>query len=386
MKILQVSSLFPPHVGGIEHHVEALSNKLVENGHEVTVYTSNVPKSKKHEVISGVEIYRFESFFSPFNNQFIPGLFFKLIKKNRFDVVHVHSHLHISSNITVFSKIFRERPTVLTSHGTVNYEGWKNSINLLYNKTVAKWMLKSVDKIIALSPKHADMLESLGAAHDNITVIPNWIDLNKINLQINTEKLQKFKILHQLSDKNIILFVGGLIPRKGINYLIAAMKYVKPDSVLLIVGGELQGHHGVKKALEQQVKKRGLKNVLFLGRASKEELEHAYAIADVFVLPSLSEGLPLTLLEAMAYKKCAVVTDVPGNSDVIQNGKNGVLVEPANQIQLGEKINYLLETPKIRERFGKNARTDIEEKYNLDIAIKRILDVYEEITEKQNNG
>lgn len=376
MKILQVSSLFPPHVGGIEHHVETLSNKLVEKGHEVTVYTSNVPKSKRHEVINGVEIYRFQSLFSPLNNQFIPGLFFKLISKNRFEIIHVHSHLHISSNIAVFSKIFIKRPIVLTSHGTVNYEGWKNLINVLYNKTMAKWMLKSIDRIIALSSKQADILENLGADSSNITIIPHGIDLSQINLTGDTEK---FKNLYRLNDKNIILFVGGLIPRKGINYLIEAMKYVKFDSVLLIVGGELQGHPGVKEGLEQQVKKLGLKNVLFLGRVSEEDLRCAYVIADVFVLPSISEGLPLTLLEAMAYKKCMIATNIAGNSDVIQNGKNGILVEPENSQKLAEKIDYLLVNEELRKKLGAVARKGIEKKYSWDAAFNKILEVYKEV-------
>jgi glycosyltransferase involved in cell wall biosynthesis len=376
LKILQVSSLYPPHIGGIEHYVEALSNKLVNEGHEVTVYTSNVPKSKKYEIINGVEVYRFKSLFSPLNNQLIPGLFLKLISKNRFDVVHVHSHLHTSSNITVFSNSFRKRPIVLTSHGTVDYNGWKNIINVLYNKTMAKWMLKSVDKIIALSSKQADILENLGANSSTLCIIPHGIDLSQINLTIDTKK---FENLYRVNDKSVILFVGGLIPRKGINYLIAAMKYVKLDSVLLIVGGELQGHPGVKGALEQQVKKLELENVLLLGRVSKEDLERAYAIADVFVLPSISEGLPLTLLEAMAYKKCVIATNIAGNADVIQNGKNGILFEARNSQELAEKIDYLLANVELRKKLGAEARKEIEKNYNWGAAFNRILAVYNRI-------
>ena len=377
MKILQVSPLFPPHVGGIEKHVETLSKKLAEAGHEVTVYTSNVPKSKKHEEVNGVEIYRFNCLFSPLNNQFIPGLFFKLIDKNKFDVVHVHSHLHISSNITCFSNIFKKRPIVLTSHGTVNYEGWKNIVNMLYNKTIAKWMLKSVDKIIALSSKHADILENLGADPSNITIIPHGIDLNQINLTRDTEK---FKSLYELNDKNIVLFVGGLIPRKGINYLIAAMKYVKSDSVLLIVGGELQGHPGVKKALEQQVKELGLeKKVLFLGKLTEQELEQAYLAADLFVLPSLSEVFGLVILEAMSYGKCVIASNILGPSTIIQDNKNGILFEPKNSRELGEKIDYLLANDELRKNLGTAARKEIERNYSWDVTFNKILAVYEEV-------
>lgn len=376
MKILQVSSLFPPHIGGIEHHVWALSNRLAEEGHDVTVYTSNVPKSKKYEVLNGVEIHRLTCLFSPLNNQVIPGLFFKLISKNDFDIIHVHSHLHMSSNMTVFSKMFRKRPIVLTSHGIVEYRGWKNLVKILYNKTMAKYMLKSADKIIALSPTQANILEKLGANHSDITVIPNGIDLNRINLNVNADS---FKDQYQLHNKKIVLFVGGLIPRKGVNYLIDAMKQVKSDCIALIVGGELQGHSGAKISLEEQVRKIGLKNILFLGKVSNEDLEYAYTIADVFVLPSLSEGLPLTLLEAMSYKKCVVVTDIPGNSDVIQDGENGILFEVGNSLDLGKMINYLLTNEELRKKLGMAARKEIEKNYNWNKNFNRILEVYGEV-------
>jgi len=376
LKILQISSLFPPHIGGIEQHVWSLSNRLAEEGHEVTVYTSNISKLKKFEIVNGVKIFRFSCFFSPLNNQFLPGLFFKLISKNGFDIVHVHSHMHISSNIAFFSNIFRNKPIVLTSHGTVTYSNWKNIVNVLYNKTMTRWMLKSADKVIALSPTQAVLLESLGANSKNMTIIPNWIDLNKNKSKINSKN---FKNQHRLNNKKIILFVGGLIQRKGINYLIDAMKYVDSDSILLIVGGEIHGHKGVETSLKEQVKMNNLKNVLFLGRISKEQLECAYSVADIFIIPSLSEGLPFTLLEAMSYKKCVIAADIPGISDVIRNDKNGILFEPRNATQLGEKINYILKNHKIRKKLGENAREDIEKKYSFEVNIKKIIELYEEI-------
>ncbi len=376
MKILQVSSLFPPHIGGIEHHVWSLSKRLAEEGQDVTVYTSNVPKSKKYEVVSGIKIHRFYSLFSPLNNQITPGLFYKLIKENEFDLIHVHSHLHLSTNITVFSNIFSKKPIVLTSHGTVTYLDWKKFINSFYNRTFAKWVLKSADKIIALTSKQADILENLGANRDNITIIPNWIDFNTINSNTNIER---FIELHQLQNKKIILFVGGLISRKGINYLIDAMKYIESDSILLIAGGEIQGHLNVKNLLEKQAKNLGLKNVIFLGRLSKENLECAYTIADVFVLPSLSEGLSLTLLEAMAYGKCVIATDIPGNSDVIQNGKNGILFSTGNSLELAEKIDCLMSNEELRNKMGTAARIEIDKNYNLDNAYNKILEIYTNI-------
>jgi len=376
MKILEVTALYPPHIGGIENHVETLSKNLVELGHDVTVYTSNIPKSKNYEKCTGIEIYRFHCYFSPLNNQFTPGIFLKLIKNNDFDIIHIHSHLHLSSNIAAFANIFKKNSIILTSHGTGNYVGWKNALHILYNKTIGKWMLRSADKIIALTPQQAKILESLGATHDIVDVIPHGIDLNKIELAHN---LDKIKESYGLSGRMVILFVGALIPRKGVNYLIDAMEFVNSDAVLLIIGGELLGNKDFKITLENQVKRKKLENVIFLGRIPQEELELIYAMADIFVLPSLSEGLPLTLLEAMAYKKCVIATNIPGNSDLIINNFNGILYNPRDPLYLSKIINYLLENPTVREKLSKNARADIEKNYSLDVSLKKTLNLYKEV-------
>ena len=92
MKILQVSPYYPPNIGGIQFVVEALSKSLVKTGHEVTVYTSNVPRSRTHENAGGAEIIRFYCPLRTLNNPFLPGLLPKMLFGDRFDVVHVHGY------------------------------------------------------------------------------------------------------------------------------------------------------------------------------------------------------------------------------------------------------------------------------------------------------
>lgn len=377
MNVLQISSLYPPHVGGIENHVETLSRNLVENDNKVTVYTSNIPISKNQEEVNGINIVRFKCYFSPLNNQFIPGLFLEMLKKSDFDLIHVHSHLHISSNISVLANALNDRkPIILTSHGTVNYTGWKNIINSVYNKFISERMFNSVDKTIALTPNQSQILKGMGAKSKNISIIPNGVDLKRINLSLKKENI---KNLYKLDSQNIILFVGGLIPRKGINFLIEAMQYVKPNSILFIVGGEIPGHNKYILKLKEQIKYKNLNNVLFLGRVSQLELDYLYTIADLFVLPSLSEGLPLTLLDAMAYKKCIIASNIPGNADVIANNKTGILVEPKQSLKLAETINSLLNDPFEREMLGENARAEVEKNYDLKKTIKSTIDLYHQI-------
>jgi glycosyltransferase involved in cell wall biosynthesis len=378
MRILQVCQYYPPHIGGIEYHVEALSQKLVEAGHEVVVYTSNVPKSKKHEVIGGVEIYRFNCLFAPLNNPFMPGLFFKLIRSSSFDVIHSHGHFHISSDQAAFANIFMRRPFVLTSHGAIlGYRGWKRVVEVLYSKTVGRWILKSADRVIALTPTQAAMLEELGANPQKLIIIPFWMDMDQVNIHGDAEK---FRSVYKLGDERVVLFVGRLLPIKGLHYLIEAAKWTKTKPTIVIIGGEAPGYPGTKRALDEHVKTLGLDgNVLFPGSFLREDLADAYKAADLFVLPSLGEGLPLVLLEAMAYGKCVIATRVPGNVDVIKDGWNGTLVEPQNSMELAQKIDLLLTDDAARERLGAQARRDIELNYSLDTILSKILNLYCEV-------
>lgn len=378
MRILQVSPHYPPYIGGIEYHVEALSQKLVQAGHEVVVYTSNVPKSKKHEVVAGVEIYRFSCPFAPLNNPFLPGLFFKLIGASDFDVIHAHGHFHMTSNLAALSNIAIRRPLVLTSHGAIlGFRGWKRAMEVVFDATAGKWTLRSADKVIALTPTQASILQALGAQRSQLVAIPIWVDLNQINLHADA---QRFRSSYELGDRKIVLFVGRLLPIKGLQYLIEAVKYAKTGPRIVIIGAEAQGYPGSKRDLEEQAKAWGLGgDIMFLGAFPRNDLAEAYLAADLFVLPSLSEGLPMALLEAMAYGKCVVATRVPGNIDVLKDGWNGTLVEPKNPRELADKIDYLLNDEGMRQGLGARARKDIELNYSSDVILDRILKVYDEV-------
>lgn len=378
MRILQITPYYPPHIGGIEYHVEALSRRLVEAGHEVTVYTSNVPKTKKHEVVDGVEVYRFNCPFAPLNNPIMPWLFLKLIRNSNFDVIHSHGHFHMSSNQVAFCNIFIRRPFILTSHGAIlGYQGWKRALEIVFDKTIGKLTLRAADRVIALTPTQAKMLKDLGADPRRMVVIPLWMDMNQVNPLADAEK---FRDIYKLGDRRIVLFIGRLLPIKGLQYLIEAAKYAETRPAIVIIGDEGPGYPGTKRALEEQVRTLGLdKDIIFTGSFPKEDLAAAYKAADLFVLPSLAEGLPLVLLEAMAFKKCVIATKVPGNIDVIKDGWNGVLVEPKNPRELAEKIDLLLTDSALRERLGAQARRDIELNYSSSKILSEIVGLYQDV-------
>jgi glycosyltransferase involved in cell wall biosynthesis len=378
LRILQIAPFYPPHVGGIEFHVEALSRQLVEAGHEVVVYTSRVPKTTRSETVHGVQVCRFAAPFLPLNNPFMPELLLALLRSEGFDVVHTHGHFQTSSTFAVLSNVFRRRPMVLTCHGAIlEYKGWKRAVEVIFNRSIGRWTLRSVDRVIALTPTQADILQELGAPRGKTVVIPSWVEMPRVDSRVDAEG---FRIAHRLVGRKVVLFVGRLLPVKGLNYLIEAAKQAETRPTVVIIGDEAPGYAGCLESLLQQVKRLELEErVLFLGRFAREDLEAAYEAADLFVLPSLGEGLPMVLLEAMAHGKCAVATDVPGNRDVIKDGWNGALVEARKPVELARKIDALLGDDNLRASLGAQSRRDIGRDYTSDAVMKKILDLYEEV-------
>lgn len=380
LRILQVAPFFPPHVGGIESHVEGLSRKLAEAGHEVVVCTSRVPRSARSGRLDGVEVRRFRVPFSPLNNPLMPSLVLELLRRGDFDVVHTHGHYQASSSAAVLSNVCRRRPMVLTCHGaTLGYSGWKRWVERVFDGTAGRCTLRSADRIIALTPTQSELLRGLGAPAERIVVVPVWVGLPPPERDGGEAA---FRAAHGLADGKVLLFVGRLLPVKGLNYLIEALPLTRTAPVLVVIGGEAPGYPGTLESLVQQVKRLGLeRRVLFLGRFEHEALADAYAAADLFVLPSLGEGLPVALLEAMAHGRCVLATDVPGSRDVVKDGVNGALVPARDPGALAAKIDALLADGDLRARLGAHARRDVERKYAPGPVLDRILEVYRQAIE-----
>ena len=355
----------------------------MEAGHSVTVFTSNVPGTTTHEVIDGVEIHRFRSWFAPLNNPFLPGLAVKLLRYHDFDVIHCHGHFHLSTSFALFSNLFLRKPFVVTSHGaTLALSGWRRGLELAFNKTVGLWTLRSVDKVIALAPSQTEILEVLGAKPDKLSVVPLWIDTEEQQSPTDSEK---FRAAYGLGTRRIVLFVGRILPVKGLVHLIEAASRMETKPAVVIIGDEAPGYAGTEDALVRRVHELSLEDdIFFLGRFSKKDLSMAYAAADVFVLPSLGEGMPLTLLESMAHGKPVVTTNVPGNRDVVDHERNGLLVEARNPAQLAQSIDRLLRDSALRERLAAQALNDVKERYSSDVVLTRLLEIYRQVGHKSD--
>jgi glycosyltransferase involved in cell wall biosynthesis len=171
----------------------------------------------------------------------------------------------------------------------------------------------------------------------------------------------------------VIGVVGRLEEQKGHTYLVTALPDLcraVPDLVVLLIGAGRR-----EEALKRQVHSLGLENkVRFLG--TRRDLPEIYRALDLFVHPSLWEGLPLALLKAMGTGLPVVATRVSGSQEIIVDGFNGRLVAPGNPAALGGAILDLCRSPEMRQRLGAAARRTVAEKYSLDAMLTRLAELY----------
>jgi len=222
------------------------------------------------------------------------------------------------------------------------------------------------------SAKRAAELYNVDVA--KIRVAPNGVDVERFK---PTEDGDALKRRLGLGNKQVVLFVGRLIPRKGLQFLIEAAKHIikeRGDTMFVIVGdGPLKN-----KLTVQLVRTGFVGNFFFLGDVKENLLPRLYNCADVFAFPSIQEGQGIALLEAQASAKPVVAFNVGGVREAIREGEGGLLVERANSEMLAEAVLRLLSDAPLRLRMGTLGREFVLANYTWDICVEKMLKVYHE--------
>jgi glycosyltransferase involved in cell wall biosynthesis len=180
------------------------------------------------------------------------------------------------------------------------------------------------------------------------------------------------------------LFASEIVPRKGVEYLVRAADIIVnqlnyKDILFLLKGKAYEKEYleGIGKLIEDYKLEENVK--MILGYIPLEDVKRLYVASGIYVLPSLEEPCPTSLLEPLACGKPLVGTNVGGIVTMIKEGWNGFLVEPANEKQLAEKIKYLIDHPEEWEEMGKNSRKLAEEEFEWKKIVEKYLEVYEEV-------
>lgn len=385
LRVLMLSDYFYPQIGGgVEKVVYETSKRLAEMGCEVLVITLGKCPSQDNYEVDGIKVCRLPAYdlTESFGLQlcFPKNVFgaFQVAKNFGPDVIHAHNIFFTTSLLAVLLKRVCNKKLVITAHlGDVRKLALVGHLKALaasfYEYSLGIFALASSDKVIAVSESVRDYMLSLGVSPEKVCVIQNGVDLEGF--------------LPAVSDSDAeccnVLFVGRLLPNKGLKYLIEAAELIVAKSSRKIKF-KIVGDGAHKAQFEELVASKGLSDYfVFLGKVPS--ISAIFQDGGIFVRPSLTEGMPLTVLEAMASQLPTVASNVAGTSELVIQNETGLLVESGNVEQLADAILYLVESPELAQRLGRNAREFIErkykERYSWDAVASSTLSVYNSLGE-----
>jgi len=364
MRIARIIEYFPSHVGGMERHGLILSQEQIKMGHKVDVYIGVGDKNLLPV------IYKMPLQFLPLYNK-ARRLWFNLWayfavgknhKKEPYDVIHLHGDFVEAYFGGKLSKKLGI-PAVLTIHAGLNQK-----LLLPENKKY----FDGIKKVICVSQTIADDLKKIDIEGDKIKIISSGIYLN--DFKNNNGEIEYLR--GKYSKPIIVSGVSVLRISKGLYYLISAFKKILkifPSATLLIIGDGPEKNNLLEQAKETKL-------IEFLGAQNHEKVVKYLRAADIFTLASVSvegdrEGVPTSIMEAMAAGLPVAATNVGGIPELVKNGENGILVEEKNPSALAQAIIKLIGDENLRQKMrGKNLE-DIKQK-DWPLIAKKITDAY----------
>ncbi len=371
MRIVQITPFFYPHAGGVESHVRSLAGEFARLGHEVTVVTSRHDSSLPlTEEFEGYRILRAKSWAVVYNTPIAPATR-RLIASVPGDVFHLHFPPPLTSYFAVRGLGRREVPRCLTYHCDLYLEGAVGSVLTgLYSTLFLPPTLDRVNRIIAHTRSYASTSRALRGRR--LEIVPSAVDVRRFRPDLDGSAVRERL---GLTGHRVLAFTGRLVPHKGVDVILRALRDLPADVALLLVG------HGPRLAdLQALARRLGVEGrVRFCTSVTDEELPYYLRAADIFVFPSQNrlEGFGLVVAEAMASGLPVIIADMPGVREVIEPGHEGLLVEPLIARDLVSKILELLDDPARRQVMGAAARKRAEERYSLEIVARQLLTVYE---------
>ena len=353
--------------GGIEIVVKELCTRMAKNGYTVTCYN----RSGHH--VSGAE-YDKKTEYEGINQKCVPTIekkglaavsssFFAALNSafGKYNVVHIHAEG--PAFFSWLPKLLGKR-VIVTVHGLDwQREKWKSGFGSKFIKQGEKNAVKYADEIIVLSKGVHDYFRNQYGRETRF--IPNGVNRPEIRkAELITDKFG-------LTKDSYILFLGRLVPEKGIRYLIEAFKNVKTDKKLVIAGGSSDTDSFMKELKELA---KDDKRIIFTGFVQGQMLEELYSNAYIYTLPSDLEGMPLSLLEAMSYGNCCLVSDIQECTEVVED--KALIFKKSNVQDLQNKLQEACDrTEKIME-LKQQAADYICKKYNWDEVVKETLKLY----------
>jgi len=381
LNVLLLSQFFSTTKGGGEYVFKTIAKVMAQNGHKVWVITNNV-KDEKYEESENLKIItvkptiQYKGGLPPTfadNIRYTINAFQKgrsIIKNQNIDVIHSNnfSPALAGSLISYFTKT----PHITTVHDIFSiydkdfWKKWKKQSNVSSTNArlvpfFEKLMMRfRFDCIHTVSDATKNDIQKIGTKKP-IHVIPNCIQDEE---QVIVEP-----------KKNQFVYLGRLVFYKNVEVILKSFKIVAeqfPAAKLIIAG---DGPH--RESLQELVKKLDISNnITFVGYVTPNEKKKLLAESNALLFPSIIEGFGLVMLEAFQQKRPVIVSNIPPMSDIIENNKTGLVIDPHDEKQWAQSIIQLINNPNISDEMGKNGNQILKTKYNEKLFYERIIKMY----------
>jgi glycosyltransferase involved in cell wall biosynthesis len=385
MRILHVTPSFYPAwaYGGIPRCAYELCRSLVRLGEEVTVWTTDAfdaeGRLREQEiVVDGVNVRRFRNLSNSlaYHRQLYlpPGIALAPWGDlNGFDLVHIHSHRHLLEALVGAAALGRDIPYVFTGNGTVPPIERYVVAKLILDLLGARSILRHASACVAVSQAEVPHYRAAGVAADRIHVIPNGIRLDEY---ANLPEPGTFRRALGLGDAPLLVFLGKITPRKGVDVLVRAMAHLPVDVHLVVVGNFMMPEQPIRDLVERL----GLGGrVHFPGLLLGYEKNAAYVDADVVVYPSIDEIFGLVVAEALMCGSPVVVCDDSGCGEVVRAAEGGLLVPYGDPVALAAAIGALLGDSGLRRRYAEGGKRYVERHFGWDRIAEQTRELYREV-------
>ncbi len=374
MKIALLSEKYTPDIGGLAISTGRLGHLLASAGHKVRIFapTVSLAASETRTLLhSGVRVTRFGAH-KRVDDTLVD--WFELLieehRRNPFDVLHAY-FLPQAGFVAAYAGKYLNVPSVVSIRG--------NDIErAAFDPSKFSHVMYALQNASAVTTNAGELAKKAKAFVDReVTLISNGIDTDMFKPM--EKNLALAKSLGLGDSQQVIGFAGELREKKGLCLLLSGYAQVnKQKSTALLIVGEVRAGEDKQTFDEFHLSHPDAK-IIVTGYVSNKDIPSYYSLMDVFVHPSLRDGMPNALLEAMACEKAVVATPVGGATDILEDGKNGIFINVNDKSALVDKVFELLSDPQKRECLGKSARETIVNGFTPEKELKANLAVYKAI-------
>ena len=393
MKVVHVTTRYPPGPGGVERHVFEVVTRLRARGIDASVLTTDLlteipwarlPKevTSERRTADGIPIHRHRAraLADDLHYPLLPGLASDLLEA-RPDLVHVHTYGTYQGFSALFAERMRGIPYVLTAHYHPTWSIWGGSgrkrLRSVYDRFLAGPVVGHAARLIVQTREEERLVREVVPQVPPVVIIPPG--------HTPLPEPGPAELAEWQSRDPYFLFVGRLASNKGLLPLVRALAELAPPRPALLVVGE---DGGTRSELTREIKRLGLEDRVVLTGFLKEErrLAAAYRGARALILPSEYEAFGLVLVDALAQGTPVVASRVGGIPEVVDDGKDGFLIDAGDVPALAGRLRWMLDHPVDARRMGEHGRTVTAPRFTWDRLVDRLVPLYEEVLAHRGAG